>query len=209
MGILDIVLLVIIGASLILGFAIGIIRMIFTALGFVIAWWLAGQFADDIGSLAGDSTMLDSILSVSSYAVIIVVSATAASMLGVFVNKFLTIATLGLSRIADKVCGVALGLLMGLVISFALITFMARLAFDFTVTISEVVVPGMETVTLAEETEVEVAAIETQRQTLIDSLANSRIVAVFIDIRDILPGSVLGFVPDDFDAGLEILKEKM
>ena len=77
---------------------------------------------------------------------------------------------------------------------------LARLAFDFTVE-----VPASELVSTGSG----MVSIENQRQMLVDSLSGSSAVALFMDIRDLLPDGIFGLVPDDFDTGLNLLGESM
>jgi hypothetical protein len=101
---------------------------------------------------------------------------------------------------ADRIGGLVLGGIVGLVVVCAVIIMLARLAFDFTVE-----VPASELVGRGPG----IVSIENQRQTLVDSLASSSVVSAFMSVRDFLPEGMLGLVPDDFDMGLDLLDQNM
>ena len=42
---------------------------------------------------------------------------------------------------------------------------------------------------------------------MVNSLRGSTVVPVFLDMVDLVPGSALGFIPGDFQASLDILRE--
>ena len=191
MNSLDIVLLVIIGIAIVWGLRTGVLKTTFAAAGVLIGWWLAGRFADDVGALMGDALLLDSIVTVAAYTAIIAASVIVAAIIGNLLRPLLVIGTLGAAGLADRLGGALLGLVVGLVIAGAVIAVLTRLAVDFTVD-----VPG-------------VAAIESQRQILIDWLTGSGVVDIFLNVRAFLPGSLLGFMPDDFSVALDIIEDHM
>ena len=197
---IDILLLVIIAAALVWGVKTGILKTVFVALGVVVGWWLAGQYADNVGDLAGSVASLDSILTVVAYSAIIGLATAAAVKLGGLIRTMLNIGTMGTVGMADRVVGLVLGGLVGLVIACAVIIVLTRLAFDFNVE-----VPASELVGRGPG----IVSIENQRQALVDSLSESRAISYFMDVRDILPEEMLGLVPDDFDMGLDLLSQNM
>ena len=197
---IDILLLVIIAAALIWGVKTGILKTVFVALGVVVGWWLAGQYADNVGDLAGSVAFMDSILTVVAYSAIIGLATAAAVKLGGLIRTMLNIGTMGTVGMADRVVGLVLGGVVGLVIACAVIIVLTRLAFDFNVE-----VPASELVGRGPG----IVSIENQRQALVDSLAESRAISYFMDVRDILPEEMLGLVPDDFDMGLDLLSRNM
>ena len=197
---IDILLLVIIAAALVWGVKTGILKTVFVALGVVVGWWLAGQYADNVGDLAGSVASLDSILTVVAYSAIIGLATAAAVKLGGLIRTMLNIGTMGTVGMADRVVGLVLGGVVGLVIACAVIIVLTRLAFDFNVE-----VPASELVGRGPG----IVSIENQRQALVDSLSESRAISYFMDVRDILPEEMLGLVPDDFDMGLDLLSQNM
>ena len=91
-----------------------------------------------------------------------------------------------------------MGLIIGLALSGAAMTMLARLAYNFTPPISAL--PGASQV---------LPIVEDKKQFLEDGLMGSEIVPVFLDIRDKLPGDALGFIPSDFSSALDILESEI
>ena len=202
---IDIVIVLIVAASLVWGLKTGVIPMVFTVVGMLIGWWLAGQYADDVGALVGDWGTFDTAVTVVCYAAIVSLSVFVASKLGSLVKPFLVIGTLGTAGMADKIGGLLIGLLIGLVITGAFIVVLARLSFDLEVSTPDVqIADGAEIMRLAGG---KVAAITEKRQVMVNSLRGSTVVPVFLDMVDLVPGSALGFIPGDFQASLDILRE--
>ena len=202
---IDIVIVLIVAASLVWGLKTGVIPMVFTVVGMLIGWWLAGQYADDVGGLVGDWGTFDTAVTVVCYAAIVSLSVFVASKLGSLVKPFLVIGTLGTAGMADKIGGLLIGLLIGLVITGAFIVVLARLSFDLEVSTPDVqIAGGAEIMRLAGG---KVAAITEKRQVMVNSLRGSTVVPVFLDLVDLVPGSALGFIPGDFQASLDILRE--
>ena len=196
----DILLLVILVAALVWGLKTGILQTLFVAIGIVIGWWLAGRYADDVGGLAGSAAFADSFITAMAYWVIIALVTVVVVKIGGLIRTALNIGTLGTVGMADRIGGLVLGGIVGLVVVCAVIIMLARLAFDFTVE-----VPASELVGRGPG----IVSIENQRQTLVDSLASSSVVSAFMSVRDFLPEGMLGLVPDDFDMGLDLLDQNM
>ena len=203
----DIVIVLIVAASLVWGLKTGVIPMVFTVLGMLIGWWLAGQYADDVGALVGDWGTFDTAVTVVCYAAIVSLSVFAASKVGSLVKPFIVIGTLGTAGMADKIGGLLIGLIIGLVFTGAFIVVLARLSFDLEVSTPDVqIAGGAEIMRLAGG---KVAAITERRQVVVNSLRESRAAPVFLDMVDVIPGSALGFIPGDFQASLDILREEI
>ncbi len=204
---IDLIVLVVLVICLLWGMRTGLIKAGFGALGVLIGWWLAGRYAPDVGGLAGDSALIDTIATVGAYVVIMIVMMIVVQMVGGVIKPFLVIGTLGTAGMADRIGGLALGLLMGLLISGALVLLIIRVAFNFTVTTPDVTVPGVN-VTVLEGGE-EVAAIEDKRDALIQSLDESKSAPFLVSAKNAIPGNLLGLISDDFKAGLEILESEI
>ncbi len=196
----DILLLVILAAAIVWGLKTGILATVFAAVGVVVGWWLAGRYADDVGGLAGSAAAADSIITSIAYWAIIAITVAIVVKIGSLIRPMLVIGTLGTAGMADRIGGLILGGIIGLVIACAVIVVLTRLAFDFTVE-----VPASELVGRGPG----IVSIENQRQTLVDSLTGARSVSYFMAVRDFLPDGMLGLVPDDFDMGLDLLDQNM
>ena len=196
----DILLLVILVAALVWGLKTGILQTVFAAIGVVVGWWLAGRYADDVGGLAGSAASADSIITAMAYWVIVVLATVIVVKIGGLIRTALNIGTLGAVGMTDRIGGLILGGIVGLVVICAVIIMLARLAFDFTVEVPTSELPGRGP---------GIVSIENQRQALVDSLAESSGVSAFMAVRGALPESMLGLVPDDFDLSLDLLDQNM
>ena len=190
---LDIVILITIVVGLWRGAKSGIIGAAIIAVGGLVGWMIAGRISDDIGGIF-DNLASDTIVTTASYVIIIAAAILASFYIVKVVRPALTAATLGLSKAVDKIGGLLLGLLYGLVVSATLIIAMARLTYDFEPPDSG---PASE------------AQVESTRQFLEDTLVESTAAPAFVDVMDALPGDTLGFVPSDFKTSLDILDERI
>ena len=127
----DIVIIAIIGVGAFMGMRTGLIGAGITAIGGIIGWLIAGRVSDKVGGLFGDSLTGDTIATVITYVIIIAIALFIARIVARIVRPVLSIATLGLSSMVDKLGGLALGLLLGLAISGAFIVVTARFAYNF------------------------------------------------------------------------------
>jgi len=196
---LDIVIILIVIASAVIGMRAGLSGAALTAFGAFVGWLLAGRFGDDVGGIFEESLSNDTIVTVVSYVIIIVAVMVTTNVMGRIIRPFLLIATLGLGGIAAKTGSLVFGFVVGLVISGALITAMARLSYDF-----ELPEKG-----IAVEVATRIPNIESSRETVESALVGSTIVPIFVDFVDTLPANALGFIPSDFKVPLDILQEKI
>ena len=113
---LDIVILITIVVGVWRGVKTGIIGAAIMAVGGLVGWMVAGRLSDDIGGIF-DNLASDTIVTTASYVVIIAAAILASIYIAKVVRPTLTAATLGLSSAMDKIGGLALGLVFGLVVS--------------------------------------------------------------------------------------------
>ena len=196
---LDYTLVAIILSSVLLGFSIGLLEAIFLSLGALIGWILASLIADDIGSMLSYAPMLDTWITSISFVVIIAITVVIARYVSKLVRPVLSVVTVGLSVIADKIGGVLLGLITGLAIACAIIIVMARFTYDFETGRGN----------LSEEMKDRIPQVEQVREGLENNLIESSLAPNFIEFLDLLPGDALGFVPSDLKASLSNLKKSM
>jgi len=195
---IDIVLIVIFALGLFLGLKTGLIGAAILTAGVIVGWLVAGQLADEVGGIFDGSPGGDTWVTVVSYVIIVALSVVIFRIAGKIAKPILTIGTLGASSMVDRLGGLALGLIIGLAVSAAVITVTARLAYDFTVPTSDL--PGASRAD---------PIVADTKQFLEDGLMDSAIVPTFLDIRDKLPGDALGFIPSDFNSALDILEEEI
>jgi uncharacterized membrane protein required for colicin V production len=220
---LDITLIVIMALGLFWGLKTGVISAIFTAIGVAVGWILAGQLADDIGGFFESSLNSDTLVTVVSYAVIIIGTMIVVSFIGKILKPMLTILTLGMAGMVDKLGGLVMGLVIGLAIAGVFITGMARFAYNFTIPTPDIeaVAPGITGTAIGGQAagavgsaveslgDLSLPFVDGKKEAIEDALTASTIVPIFMTIRDAIPGDTMGFIPADFDTALDILQQEI
>ncbi len=196
---LDILIIAILLLAVLWGFFKGLIGIVLPAIGSLIGSWLAGQYADDLGGMLGApiGSLPDTIVSSLAYPLIIVLTAVVVYLIGKIARPFIVIGTLGVAGMIDKIGGIIVGLLLGLAVSCAVIVGLARLTYDFDIP------PAADMV--ADIT----PRVENSRESLESALGASNAVSAFLTVRRILPDGALGFIPNDFQAAVDILETEM
>ena len=201
MGWLDIVLLAIVVVAGLGAMRLGLIRAAFVVVGVLVGWLIAGQLSDDIGAALGGSTSNDTLITTVSYAAIMAASALVAAYAIKIVRPMLSVLTMGLSGLVDRLGGLALGLLLGIAVAAAIVIAGARLTYDFDAGDLADRVPGQAANRLPE--------VEGVRDGLEESLAASRLAGIVVDVADALPAGALGLAPSDFEVALDLLREEI
>ena len=191
---LDIGILIIVGVSAFMGLKIGLIRAGFTALGIFVDSVLGGQLSDDIAGMFSNIDSDSAVATVVSYAIIISICLTVASVASTIIRKVVYVLLMGWT---DKLAGVALGVVSGGVISAAIVMGMANLTYS-----SEV---GDE-----HAGRVLGSTLDTEdaKKRLENGLTKSSLVETFIDVIDIVPAGTLWFVPTSFKGALDVLSQR-
>ena len=211
---LDVVVLIPLILGAITGVKIGLIKAAVMVVGVYLGWVLAGQYSDDLGAMFGGSLSSDTLVTVVSYAVIVCAAIVVSSIATRVIKPLLTVFTLGMSSVVDKIGGLTLGLVLGVVVSGALLIGLARLTYNFEL---EVTTDGpLETTSLPSEVgqqikvlKDKIARVEEVKEGLESGLTESQFVPIFIDVTSMIPADALGVIPSDFKATFDILKEKM
>lgn len=210
---LDIVLIVILALGLIWGLRTGLLGAIFTTIGVLVGWLLAGQLADDIGGIFESSLTADTLVTVVSYAIIIIAAVVIAGFVGKIIRPILVVGTLGTAGLADRLGGLALGLIVGLAVASVFITGVSRFAYNFTVPTPSIDAPGVAGKAAGAVTgglgKTAQPIIDDRKEAVVNALTGSTIVPIFMKVRGALPGSTLGFIPADFAAALDILQTEL
>ena len=203
----DILIVLILVGAVVWGLKTGLLEVAFAAVGAVAGWWLAGRYAEMTGELVDFSPTADAVVSVVAYVAIVAIAVFVAVSAGKVVRSFLSAATLGTAGLADRMGGMALGLVIGLALSGALIVALARLAFDFTPEGADIQAASAGYIVMDDS---EVAAmLETPRRALIELMEGSRAVSGFLSAREALPNDMAALIPGDFAVGLDMLEEGM
>ena len=204
---LDILIILILCVSLIWGLKTGLLDVVFVCGGIVVGWWLSGRYADDAGELVNFSARADAFVSVLAYVFIMTACVAVFVMAGRVVKTIASKGTLGAAGAADRVAGTALGLVVGLTLSVALIVILARLAFTFTLDGTDIDIPPGGYVTL--DGAQTAALVEDKRHILVDGLGGIQgRVSVPGGVWDAAPRISFGPVVGDFAVGLDLLAQR-
>ena len=198
---LDFVIIATWAVGFFVGWRIGLFGTLFTTGGLIVGVLLAARFSDDVSELITDSVSSDSLATVAAYGIILLAVFVAAQVLRATVKGILKLVFLGW---VDTLGGLALGLIMGVVLSGSLITVLARYSSDLPVEALIERTPGGGFIAMG----LDVADIARSgiQEKLNTALMESNLVPVFLDIRSAVPGDALGFVPDDFKVALDLLE---
>lgn len=203
---LDFVILIVLALCIFWGSRAGLVGAAINFVGLMIGWVIAGRLSPAIGGMFGDSPSMDTIVTVVTYLLIlaaaIAITRTALKFLGPGM-AIIDMATLGFNRLG----GLAVGLLIGIIINATLVTGMTRLAYDFEVANGEE--GSLISSNVVVQTEKITAKVGGTKERIEDGLTGSTIVPPFVKTMKFIPGNTLGFVPADFMAALEILDTKL
>ena len=194
---LDFLIIAILLITVLWGFVTGLIDMAFAVVGAVVGWWLAGQYAGELSGMLGitQGSAVDTFVSSIAYPLIIAVAGAVVYLAGKILRPFIMIGTLGLAAMADKLGGLLVGLLIGLIAAVAIITAAGRLAYDFQLPESDIA-PVRQVLD----------SVENRRASVRDALEASVIASGFLTVRDTLPEGAFDFViPDEFGAALDLI----
>ena len=197
---LDFLLIAILLITVLWGFITGLIDMAVTAAGALVGWWLAGQYAGELSGMIGLSqgSAADTIVSSVAYPLIIAVAGAVVYLAGKILRPFIMIGTLGMAAMVDKLGGLAVGLLIGLIASIAVISMMGRLAYDFTLPSTQIA-PARELLD----------NVENRRNAVRRAMSGSVVVGGFLTVRGALPDIAFDFIiPHDFGASLDMIAEE-
>ena len=186
----DIVLLVIMGTSILVGYKVGLLGAFFNVTGLVVGVFLAGHLSDDIAEMLTDSVSNDTVATVIGYAVIVIGTFIAAQTIRGIIKRILNMVFLGW---IDSVGGLLLGLAAGVVLIGALLTVVVRYSAD---------IPSNEVIEIIIDT--------TQvRESVNNTLIQSSVVRMYLDTIKAIPADTLGFVPSDFKTATDFLEYRI
>ena len=186
---IDIIVIIVALVGIFVGWRIGFLGAIFATAGLYVGMVLAGQLTDDIAEALTDSVSSDAIATALAYAIVVGGSLAAALVARSVVKKILNFVFLGW---VDSVGSLALGLIAGVLLGGALITFAARYSQD-----------------LQERGSFDIIEMTGIRGNINDALVDSSLVPLWLDIVDAVPGSAIGMVPDDFKDALDALDQRI
>jgi membrane protein required for colicin V production len=199
---LDIVIVAMWGIGFYAGWRMGLFGAIFTTGGLVIGVLLAGRLSDNVAEILTDSISSDTMATVIAYGIILFAVFVAAQILKTIVKGLMKMVFLGW---VDAVGSLALGLVVGVILSGSLITVMARYSNDLPLELLDLA-PGEVISNLPVDFLIKRSGIQEKLNT---TMVESALVPVFLDVRSAIPGQALGFVPDDFKVALDVLETQI
>ena len=203
---LDVIIIICVAISVFWGIRNGLLGTSLFFLGMLIGWFIAGRVSEMVGDSLKLSKSMDASITVLTYLLIISISIVltrSAIRLIKPVSTVVDIATLGINRLA----GVAIGLLTGIIIGAVIVIVMARFSYEFDLHDS---VSGMApgpTALIINSGSV-VASLENTKTVTDKALTKSTIAGAYVKLCTTLPGKSLGFLPGDFMAALEIMDSR-
>ena len=193
---LDILLLAILVVGAILGMRLGLLGAAINAMALLIGWLVAGRLSDEVGGIFASSLSSDTIVTVLAYIVIMALSLVLARIVWKVVRPIINLATLGVVGVADRVGGIVVGAILGIMIASAIIIVLARFTYNF----------ELPDTGITGGIAVQVPKVKDTKEAVEGALMDSATVPAFINFTNALPGNALGFIPSDFKISLEILE---
>ena len=222
---LDFLLLGILVVSMYWGLKTGLFVAAIYGIGILVGWRIDGEISQTIGEIIGDTLGLesssgqavgelssvnlsvDTTTTVIAYVAVFILTLIITKIIIKLIAPFLAIidvATLGLNRIA----GIILGLVVGIIITSVTVSGLTRLAYDF----HEIPnIPGSSLISNGEITAIEGidAKIENTRTSIEDALLESTITPIFVRVLRITPNDAFGIIPTDYLTAISILNSKL
>ena len=209
MGWFDIIILVVIFAFAIVGLRYGLIRALFNVIGVIIGSFIAGQFSDDVGEILSSSVSNDTFVTVITYGMIIIIAIILSNLISKMTKPILTVATLGLSSLIDRIGGFVVGFAIGILVSLAVVIGLARLTYDFDpekiLKVNTIV--GSQSNNLIPHSS-DLPNVANGKVFLEESLTGSVFVPVFINVFNAMPSDTFGHVTGDFRLAIDVLESK-
>lgn len=186
---IDILVIIAAAVGALFGWKMGLLGAIFNVIGIVVGIWIAANFSHAIAGWIAKQGASQTLATVLAYAVIVVGIFIAAQVAKSLLKKALSLVFLGW---VDSVGSILVGVLFGCLLAGALILFLARLSVDLP--------QSGGTGALVEMTGA--------RKGLQNSLVDSKLVGVAIDVTKAIPAHALGLVPGDFRSALDQIDQR-
>lgn len=192
---IDILIVVFWVFGFLLGWKVGLFGAVFTAGSLLAGVFLAARFSDGVAELLTDSVASDTLATIIAYGVILFIVFVGGQALQLIVKGALKMVLLGW---VERLGALVFGLVVGVILSGALITLLARYSNDLPFWILDDMPMG--------STIVERNWVQSKLNT---TMVESTLIPVFLDIRQNIPGDALGFVPNDFKIALDALDSQI
>jgi membrane protein required for colicin V production len=197
MNILDWILIVLFALGAFWGYRSGLITGALTVASLYVASLVSSQFSERVVGVISQNVESESIATAAAYVVIYVGVFLAARVMAKMIKTMLKVVFLGW---VDKVGGVALGLVAGLLIVGTVVGAGARFAYP----LDEKEYDGDMLEQFAKS-----FVAEGSRDLVGSSLESSEVTNVVVDIYNSIPGESLGMLPGDFTYAFEVLNERI
>ncbi len=196
MNLFDWALIALFAFGALYGYKSGLIQSALNLIGVFAAMWLSSRFASGVVSNFTDDLESEALTTAIGYVVIFIVVFIGVQIVGKIVRTMLGIMFLGW---VDKLGGIALGVVIGVILTGGLTTVSARYAYVFDESDDPSLVNRL----------VEDGLNKAGRGRVDTWLVESQLVPTVLDVRDALPGDMLSMVSGDFTTALDILQERV
>ena len=201
---LDVVLLGLLAISAFAGARVGIIWAAVAFGSVLVGWYFAGNVSSAAAfavSAYTDSTTIPAVVNVLTYVALLAVALYVATRVLRFLRPLLAAVTLGLSSMLDRLGGLLLGFIIGLLLVGAIVLVASRITYQVDLGAVDLGTPGA--------VEERVQAGETVLDGLEELMASSTVVSATVRVATALPANALGLAPTDFGDALEILDQAL
>ena len=206
MNVLDWILIALFAIGALWGYRTGLVDAIINVAVIYVGLLLSGQFAGQVLGLFWDGVESEALATAIGYVIIFVGVFIAGRILSRIVKAGLTVVLLGW---VDKVGGVVVGILAGVLLAGGLTAVIAR--YTYVIEPADQRPAGLEGEALTDRLAqfAENAIADNLRGRADEQLVASTVVPIILDVRNVLPGSALGMAPADFNLALDILERKI
>ena len=194
MTVFDWLLLALIIIPMLWGLSKGAVTMTLTTAGIFVAMFLSGQFAERVVGSFTDSVDNEAITTAIGYVVIFLAVFIAIGFISRFIKIVLSVTMMGW---LDKLLGVGVGVLAGVLLMTAATMVAARYAY---------VVDDDDGGGISGSAEKFIK--EKGRERLSGWLVDSNLVPISLNVQDAIPGNFIGLVPGDFSDAMDELEKR-
>lgn len=194
MTVFDWILLALIIIPMLWGLSKGAVTMTLTTAGIFVAMFLSGQFAERVVGSFSDSVDNEAITTAIGYVVIFLAVFIAIGFISRFIKIVLSVTMMGW---LDKLLGVGVGVLAGVLLMTAATMVAARYAY---------VVDDDDGGGISGSAERFIK--EKGRERLSGWLVDSNLVSISLNVQDAIPGNFIGLVPGDFNDAMDELEKR-
>lgn len=205
MNFLDWILIALFVIGALWGYRKGLVDAALLAASIYVALLLSGQFAGRVLGLIWDDVESEALNTAIGYVIIFVAVFIAGRILSKIIKGSLKAVYAGW---VDKLGGVVVGLIVGLLLSGGLMAVMARYTYVVDRDGAGVGDEGDPNFIEQMRDSAEQFVNDSARESLDRWLVESEVTGVLLDVRNVLPGNALGIAPEDFNTALDILESK-